>query len=164
MLANDVSIGTSRQIQRVMPCSGEDDRKERLAHDKRLKARLLKEVVMSTSEDVNAQAEELCDQAVDIYADGEYEEAIALYQRAVAIDPQCTDAFTGLAMCYQAKGDLDAAIAITRRYTEVAPDDILAFTNLSMFYQKKGMIKEAEAAGAEARRLDWKRQIQQGKK
>jgi len=32
-----------------------------------------------------------------------------------------------------------------------------------MFYQKKNMIKEAEAAGAEARRLDWKRQLREGK-
>jgi hypothetical protein len=32
-----------------------------------------------------------------------------------------------------------------------------------MFYQKKGMIKEAEAAGAEARRLDWKRQLREAK-
>jgi hypothetical protein len=33
-----------------------------------------------------------------------------------------------------------------------------------MFYQKKGMVPEAEAAGAEARRLDWKRQLKEGKK
>jgi hypothetical protein len=32
-----------------------------------------------------------------------------------------------------------------------------------MFYQRKGMIREAEAAGAEARRLDWKRQLREGK-
>lgn len=119
---------------------------------------------MSTEDNLEAQAEDLCDQAVDVYADGDYEEAIKLYNQAVALDPESTDAMTGLAMCYQAKGDLDAAIEVTKRYTEVAPDDILAFTNLSMFYQKKGMIKEAEAAGAEARRLDWKRQLKEGKK
>jgi tetratricopeptide (TPR) repeat protein len=119
---------------------------------------------MSANEAIQEQVEDLCDQAVDVYADGEYDEAIGLYRRAIELDPKCTDAFTGLAMCYQAKGDLDNAIAITKRYTEAAPDDILAFTNLSMFYQKKGMIKEAEAAGAEARRLDWKRQLKEGKK
>ncbi|HEX4208794.1 MAG TPA: tetratricopeptide repeat protein [Candidatus Binataceae bacterium] len=119
---------------------------------------------MSIEDDTQAQVEELCDQAVDVYADGDYAEAIELYNKAVALDPKSTDAMTGLAMCYQATGDLDAAIEVTRRYTEVAPDDILAFTNLSMFYQKKGMIKEAEAAGAEARRLDWKRQLKEGKK
>jgi hypothetical protein len=33
-----------------------------------------------------------------------------------------------------------------------------------MIYQKKGMVPEAEKAGAEARRLDWKRQLKEGKK
>jgi len=59
---------------------------------------------------------------------------------------------------------LDSAIELTKKFIEQSPEDILAFTNLSMFYQKKGMIQEAEAAGAEARRLDWKRQLKEGKK
>ena len=118
---------------------------------------------MPENENTNAQAEDLCDEAVDQYADGNYDDAIALYGKALEIDPRCGDAFTGLAMCHQAKGDLDAAIEVTKRYVEVEPEDLLGFTNLSMFYQKKGMIKEAEAAGAEARRLDWKRQLREAK-
>ena len=48
---------------------------------------------------------------------------------------------------------------------EVTPDDTLAHTSLSMFYQRKGMIAEAEAEGAKARVLDWKRQLaEQAKK
>jgi tetratricopeptide (TPR) repeat protein len=107
--------------------------------------------------------EEFYDEAIDFYADQKYDDAIALYNRALEIDPKFTDAVHGLAMCYQAKGDLDAAIELTKRYIAQEPEDILAFTNLSMFYQKKGMIKEAEAAGAEARRLDWKRQLKEAK-
>jgi len=118
---------------------------------------------MSADDQIQVQAEELCDEAVDAYADGNYDEAIALYEKAAKLNPAYADAMTGLAMCYQAKGDLDTAIEVTRRYIEAAPEDILAFTNLSMFYQKKGMIKEAETAGAEARRLDWKRQLKEGK-
>jgi len=108
--------------------------------------------------------EELYDQAVDAYADENYDHAIGLYKQALAIDPHYADAVHGLVMCYQAKGDLDSAIELTKQHIAQAPEDILAFTNLSMFYQKKGMIKEAEAAGAEARRLDWKRQLKEGKK
>lgn len=108
--------------------------------------------------------EELYDQAVDAYADEKYDEAIELYGKALEVDPDFGDALHGLTMCYQAKGDLDKAIELTRRYIERQPEDILAFTNLSMFYQKKNMIKEAEAAGAEARRLDWKLQLREGKK
>ncbi len=111
-----------------------------------------------------ADPEELYDQAVDAYADEKFDEAIALYKQAIEIDSGYGDAIHGLIMCYQAKGDLDAAIELTKRYIEKQPEDILAFTNLSMFYQKKGMIKEAEEAGAEARRLDWKRQLKEGKK
>ena len=111
-----------------------------------------------------ADKEQLCDEAVDCYAEDKFDEAIALYQQALEIDPGFEDAIHGLTMCYQAKGDLDAAIELTRRFLERSPEDILAYTNLSMFYQKKGMIKEAEAAGAEARRLDWKRQLKEGKK
>jgi tetratricopeptide (TPR) repeat protein len=107
--------------------------------------------------------EELYDQAVDLYADDKYDEAIEVYTKALEIDPHYSDAMHGIAMCYQAKGDLDSAIELTRKYIEQEPEDILAFTNLSMFYQKKGMIQEAEAAGAEARRLDWKRQLKEGK-
>ena len=107
--------------------------------------------------------EEFYDEAIDLYADQKYDDAIALYNQALEIDPKFTDAVHGLVMCYQAKGDLDAAIELTKRHIEQEPEDILAFTNLSMFYQKKGMIKEAEAAGAEARRLDWKRQLQEAK-
>jgi len=108
--------------------------------------------------------EELYDEAVDLYADDKYDEAIEVYKKALDLDPKYTDAVHGLAMCYQAKGDLGTAIELTKRYIEQEPEDILAFTNLSMFYQKQGMIKEAEAAGAEARRLDWKRQLKEGKK
>ena len=108
--------------------------------------------------------EELYDQAVDLYADEKYDDAIELYKQALAQDPKFIDAIHGLTMCYQAKGDLDSAIELTLRYIEHEAEDILAWTNLSMFYQKKGMIPEAEKAGAEARRLDWKRQLKEGKK
>ena len=107
--------------------------------------------------------EDLADEAVDLFADDKFDEAIELYKQALAIDPKYGDAAHGLALCYKSKGDLDSAIEVTNRYIQNEPEDILAFTNLSMFYQQKGMIKEAETAGAEARRLDWKRQLKEGK-
>ncbi len=109
-------------------------------------------------------AEQLYDQATDAYADDKYDDALELYGKALAIDPNFKDAMHGMVMCYQAKGDMDAAIELTRRQIQADPDDILAHTNLSMFLMKQGKIKEAEAAGAEARRLDWKRQLREGKK
>jgi tetratricopeptide (TPR) repeat protein len=113
--------------------------------------------------DIENEKEDLYDEAIDAYADEKFDDAIALYQKALDLDPKYIDAIHGLTMCYQAKGDLDKAIELTRRHIAEDPDDILAHTNLSMFYQKKGMVPEAEAAGAEARRLDWKRQLKEGK-
>jgi tetratricopeptide (TPR) repeat protein len=113
--------------------------------------------------DKQESKEELYDEAVDCYADDKYDEAMALYQKALDLDPGYIDALHGLTMCYQAKGDMDGAIELTKRHIAQEPEDILAWTNLSMFYQKKGMIKEAESAAAEARRLDWKRQLKEGK-
>lgn len=111
-----------------------------------------------------SEKEDLYDQAVDLFADDKFDEAIEVYKKALGIDPKYGDALHGIIMCYHAKGDLDGAIELTKKYIENDPEDILGHTNLSMLYQKKGMIKEAEAAGAEARRLDWKRQLREGKK
>ncbi len=103
--------------------------------------------------------EELYDAAVDLFGEGKIDEAIATYQRALGLDPDYVDALHGLAMAYANTQAFDAAIAIGRRVCELTPDDVLAHTSLSMFYQQKGMIAEAEAEGATARMLDWKRQL-----
>jgi hypothetical protein len=49
-----------------------------------------------------------------------------------------------------------------KRLCELTPDDVLAHTTLSRIYQAAGMVPEAEAAGAQARILDWKRQLKEG--
>jgi tetratricopeptide (TPR) repeat protein len=103
--------------------------------------------------------DELYERAIDLVADGNLDEAIAVYQQAIALDPAFTDAIHGLAMAYADKGMFDQAIEYGRRLVELTPDDTLAHTSLSMFYQRKGMIPEAEAEGAKARVLDWKRQL-----
>lgn len=108
--------------------------------------------------------EDLYDRAVDLVADGKLDEAIEAYQQALACDPQFADAVHGIAMAYADKGMFDQAVEYGRRLVELTPDDTLAHTSLSMFYQRKGMIAEAEAEGAKARVLDWKRQLAEQEK
>ena len=110
-----------------------------------------------------ATKEELFDRAVDCVADGDLDGAIRGYQEAIALDPTFADAVQGLAMAYADKGLFDEAITWGKRLVELAPDETLAHTSLSMFYQRKGMIPEAEAEGAKARMLDWKRQLAEQK-
>jgi tetratricopeptide (TPR) repeat protein len=108
-----------------------------------------------------ATKEELYEAAVDLFGEGRLDEAIATYQEALALDPDYVDALHGLAMAYAGTQAYDDAIAIGKRMCELTPDDVLAHTSLSMFYQQKGMLPEAEAAGAKARMLDWKRQLEE---
>jgi tetratricopeptide (TPR) repeat protein len=110
-----------------------------------------------------ATTEELYDEAIDLFGDGKLDEAIAKYREALVIDPQYVDAWHGLAMAYNELGQHAEAIEAGKKLCELTPDDVLAHTSLSRFYQAAGMVPEAEAEGAKARMLDWKRQLQETK-
>lgn len=101
--------------------------------------------------------------ALDLFAEGKHDDAIAEYQRAIALDPNFTDALHGLSRAYQDLERYDEAIEISKRLAELDPDDILAHTSLSILYQKKGMVPEAEAEGNKARVLGWKQQLKEKK-
>lgn len=102
-------------------------------------------------------------QGMELYADDKIQEAIGAYQKALAEDPHYADALHALAMAYASVERLDEAIETGKRLIDVSPDDELAYTSLSIFYQRKGMIEEAEAIGAKARTLGWKRQLAEKK-
>jgi tetratricopeptide (TPR) repeat protein len=109
-----------------------------------------------------AQAESHYYSALDLFADGRHTEAIAEYQRAIALDPTFTDAMHGLCRAHQDLDQLDQAIAVANRIAELDANDILAHTSLSILYQKKGMVPEAESEANKARILGWKEQLKKG--
>ena len=113
--------------------------------------------------DARRTAEEHFNQALDLFADGKREEAVAQYQAAIRADPAYTDALHGLARAYQDMGRYDDAIKIAEQLVALDPNDVLPHTSLSILYQKKGMIPEAEAEANRARVLGWKEQLQRGK-
>ena len=106
--------------------------------------------------------EDLFDRAVDLVADGNLEEAVKVYREALALDPGYADAWQALALAHNDLGQHDQAIEAARRLCELTPDDVLAHTTLSRIYQAAGRVPEAEAEGAKARMLDWKRQLKEG--
>lgn len=105
--------------------------------------------------------EELFDRAVDHVADGDVEAAVRMYLDAIALDAHYADAWQGLALAYSSLGRHQEAIDAAKRLIELTPDDVLAHTTLSRMFQAAGMIAEAEAAGGQARILDWKRQLKE---
>jgi tetratricopeptide (TPR) repeat protein len=102
--------------------------------------------------------------ALDLFAEGKYQEAISAYRQAIDADPTFTEAMHGLARAYQDLNWFDDAIEVATRIVEVDPNDVLAHTSLSILYQKKGMVPEAEAEANKARVLGWKHQLRDGKK
>ena len=111
----------------------------------------------------NPQAEDHYFAALDLFAEGKHDEAIAEYRKSIELDPTFTDALHGLARAYQDTGRFDDAIEIAKKIAQLDPNDILAHTSLSILYQKKGMIPEAEEEGNKARILGWKQQLKEKK-
>jgi tetratricopeptide (TPR) repeat protein len=118
---------------------------------------------MAADEEIS-DVEELFYEGADLQGEGRYDDAMACFDKCLALDPQYADALLGKAMVYLAREQLDDAIAVGLRLAELQPDDPLAYTNLSRFYQRAGRIAEAEEAAAKARMLDWKRQLAEDEK
>ncbi len=97
--------------------------------------------------------------ALDHFAHGRTEEAIASYRKAIEANAAMAMAWNGLAMALARHGEMDAAIDAAKRYVELDPDEPLSHTSLSMLYQQAGMIPEAETEKA----LSMQLQMKQGK-
>ncbi len=110
-------------------------------------------------DDPRRKAEDHYYAALDLFAEGEHEQALEQYRRSLAADPAFTEALHGMARALQDLDRLDEAIEVSKRITELDPDDVLAHTSLSVLYQKKGMVPEAEAEANQARILGWKQQL-----
>jgi tetratricopeptide (TPR) repeat protein len=109
------------------------------------------------------RAEEHYLAALDFFAQGQQQQALAEYQKSLGLDPNFTDAMHGLARIYQDLSRFDEAVTLAKRIAELDPDDVLAHTSLSILYHKKGMVPEAEAEGNKARILGWKQQLKKMK-
>jgi serine/threonine-protein kinase len=76
---------------------------------------------------------------------GRPDEAIAAFERALALDPASPDALTGLGRAYEAKGMLAEAEATYRKAIERRPGYWGGYNELGGFYHAVGRYPEAEA-------------------
>jgi predicted Zn-dependent protease len=95
----------------------------------------------------------LFDEANGHLALGELDEAIPLYRRCVALDPDFFDGWHALGMALMKSDALKEAIGCGLKAVTLRPNDLLAWTSLSQMHVKDGNIAEAEAAKANARIL-----------
>lgn len=94
--------------------------------------------------DQGARAQQLHDQAIRLFSEGNDERAVSLLEQAVRLDPGFKDAYEALGVILGRKEKFVQAIDIFRRLEEVAPEEPMVHTNLSLFYMKIGDQDEAE--------------------
>lgn len=80
-------------------------------------------------------------------------EAVKVLERAVALDPACTDCLTHLAVANALRGDLRHSLEILRKAVAGNPDHVLARINLGIAYESLGDTVQADEAYSEAIRL-----------
>jgi tetratricopeptide (TPR) repeat protein len=95
--------------------------------------------------------------AVESFAADREEEAIELYQRAIAVCPSYADAYEGLGVILGRHSRYEEAIGLMKKLLEVDPLSVMAHTNLSLYYNQLGRIEDAEQEAAEAMRAKMRR-------
>src|SRR5262249_60612061 len=98
-----------------------------------MRATLLKAIFVTLSLSVVPSAGIAQTSAVDYFnrgvaenANGDFEGAIADYNRAIELDPKYAAAYSNRGIAKQAKGDLDGAITDFSRAIELDPQDLMA--------------------------------------
>lgn len=110
---------------------------------------------------MNAELEELFDDANGDLGLGELEAAVEKYRRCIELAPDFFDGWHALGMALMKVGRFPEAIEAGKQATVLRPNDMIGWTSLSLFYNRNGDIKEAEAAGTRAKILSWGGKIAQ---
>lgn len=75
--------------------------------------------------------------AIALKANGDLDEAITEYQKALTIKPNYVDAHINLGIAFAIKGDLDAAIKAFQKALTISPYNVNAYNNLKIALEQK---------------------------
>jgi tetratricopeptide (TPR) repeat protein len=84
--------------------------------------------------------------ANNAFTAGRNEEALELYEEALALNPDYYQVYTMMGRAYKKMGDTDRAIVCYKRSLELKPDQPDTLVRLGKAFEKKGMPVQAEAA------------------
>jgi tetratricopeptide (TPR) repeat protein len=91
-----------------------------------------------------------CASADTLAQNGKFDEAAELYRKAVALNPENGEAYSGLGLALIKQGNYDEAQAACRKALELNPKDPHAYNNLGVTLQKQGRLAEAREAFEQA--------------
>jgi Flp pilus assembly protein TadD len=86
---------------------------------------------------------ELCDAAIDFAKKGHYDRAIALFSKALEINPRYAEAYNNRAFAYSDIHKFDKAISDYTKAIEIKPMYAAAYNNRGVAYENKGQYDKA---------------------
>lgn len=78
--------------------------------------------------------------------DGNFEKSIDIFNKAIKLKPDATEAYIGLGIAYRQVNQLDKALEVTKEALQYDPSYYKAYYNLALTYEQQGKIKEAVEA------------------
>jgi tetratricopeptide (TPR) repeat protein len=94
-------------------------------------------------ESVQETVSALLDHGGDCLDKGKYDDAIADYDKAIALDPNVAIAYTNRGLAYGQKREVDRAIADYTKAIAIDPNFVLAYALRGGAYKHKGDKKQA---------------------
>lgn len=100
------------------------------------------------------QAGEQVAEGLDLAWNGEWDEAIAAFDRAIALRPRMAIAWLNRGLAWQHKGDLARAASDLGRAIRYAPNEARGYYQRSLVRRQQGYKQSADADAAQAAALD----------
>jgi tetratricopeptide (TPR) repeat protein len=110
----------------------------------------------AASDEQNKQMAELkamFDTGLTALRAGNFDEAIASFEKTTVMVPTCADCYANLGIAYASKKDLDKAIAAELKAVELRPTLVNAWNELANLYNQKGQHDKAMEASNKAAEL-----------
>ncbi|WP_353894268.1 tetratricopeptide repeat protein [Proteinivorax hydrogeniformans] len=84
------------------------------------------------------KVERVCAEGVELVEKNKFNEAIEVFEKAIALNSKFIAPRNNIALCYFYKGDVDRAIQSTEDVLNLDPENIYALCNLATFYHEDG--------------------------
>lgn len=105
--------------------------------------------------------QDLVDEGTLDFTLGDNEGALKKLNRAVALEPQCFDAWLAMAEVYLSEKAIDEALESAEKAHALNSEELHINTTLSRIWVEKGDKEKAEHFAAQVRMINWKEELKE---